>query len=130
MQDSGTELLTKASFSLRILLSTPLSAPLQLIQDVIHGNKQDKEKQMQKEIIIGSIYWGPTMRSSTESTLASTRTLPGKLNNPYTANEESEFDVKVITQDYIGNERLSHSLNKGPSNANFFSPIFIQGTDK
>ena len=34
----------------------PLAAPPQLIEDVIHRNKQYKEKQMQKEIIIGSIY--------------------------------------------------------------------------
>lgn len=50
-----------------------------------------------------------------------TTTLRGKQNNAPSANEEMELDVKVLAQVYKGYDGLSHSLNKGPSNA---SPFF------
>lgn len=55
-----------------------------------------------------------------------TMTFQGKYSNPQCAREEMEFDGNVRAQDYIGNGRLSHNLNKRPSNANtsFFNPHF------
>lgn len=46
MQGLATELLTKGFFLIAFSYSRPFLAPPQMIQDVIHRNKQYKEKQM------------------------------------------------------------------------------------